>query len=482
MSPAMSPAMSSPFDFSWILQTLSPASLLQQGTATGFECITTDSRKVRSGEFFVAIRGEKLDGHDFIEAALQSGATGILGERARLEALLQEKGNLEHFKEAHFFGVSQVEQAYRQLGSAWRNRFSIPVVLVAGSNGKTTTKELLAAILQGKWPSVLKTTGSQNGFLGIPMTLLELRDQHQAAVVEVGIDDVGAMIQHVDSVCPTHAVLTVIGPEHLENLKDIPTVAREELLSLSETLKKGGKIAIHLDDPWIASLAHTLSQTAAGDRSITFSLENPQANLLGSLDSNHQLTVQMGAESIRLPVPLPGRHNAQNLMAAVSVAHQLGLTGDEILRGLNTFSGAEGRSQIRELKPQRKVICDYYNASPVSMKAAFELLSQTGSPQSDRWACLADMKELGDQELQFHRDLAPLLLSASPHGVLLTGPRMMSLREELLTRGYTGVLKHFENPESLAEFLQTQLTANSVVLIKGSRSMKMERVWESLQK
>lgn len=474
--------MSLHFDFSWVLKTLTPTSLLQKGTAQDFEAITTDSRKVRSGQLFVAIRGEKLDGHDFIEASLQSGATGILGERTRLEALLQEKGNLEHFKKAHFFGVSQVDQAYRQLGSAWRNRFSIPVVLVAGSNGKTTTKELLAAILQGKWSSVLKTTGSQNGFLGIPMTLLELRSQHQAAVVEVGIDDVGAMIQHVDSVCPTHAVLTVIGPEHLENLKDIPTVAREELLSLTETLRKGGKIAIHLDDPWIAPVAQITEKTAASDQTITFSLENTKATLLGSLDSNHQLTVRIGSESLRLSVPLPGRHNAQNLMAAVSVAHQLELTADEILRGLNTFSGAEGRSQIRDLQPKRKVICDYYNASPVSMKAAFELLSQTGSPHSDRWACLADMKELGDQELQFHRDLAPLLLSSSLRGVLLTGPRMVSLQDELLTRGYAGVLKHFESPESLADFLKTQLTADSVVLIKGSRSMKMERVWESLQK
>ena len=474
--------MSLHFDLSWVLQTLTPASLLQKGTTQGFESVTTDSRKVRSGQLFVAIRGEKLDGHDFIEASLQSGATGILGDRTRLEALLQEKGKLEHFKKAHFFGVSQVEQAYRQLGSAWRNRFSIPVVLVAGSNGKTTTKELLAAILQGKWSSVLKTTGSQNGFLGIPMTLLELRSKHQAAVVEVGIDDVGAMIQHVDSVCPTHAVLTVIGPEHLENLKDIPTVAREELLSLTETLRKGGKVAIHLDDPWIAPVAQIAQKTAASGQSITFSLENANATLLGRLDSNHQLTVRMGSESLGLSVPLPGRHNAQNLMAAVSVAHQLELTADEILRGLNTFSGAEGRSQIRDLQPQRKVICDYYNASPVSMKAAFELLAQTGSPHSDRWACLADMKELGEAELQFHRDLAPLLLSCSPRGVLLTGPRMMSLQDELHTRGYAGVLKHFESPESLVEFLKTQLAADSVVLIKGSRSMKMERVWESLQK
>ena len=168
-------------------------------------------------------------------------------------------------------------------------------------------------------------------------------------------------------------------------------------------------------------------------------------------------------------------------MAASAVALLTGLTPDQIQTGLAQFQGAEGRSQVRDLKPARKIICDYYNASPVSMKAAFELLGSTGQSKR-RWACLADMKELGTDELKFHRELAPTLLAAHPHGVLLYGPRMRALLEELKLQKFSGELLHFETPEQLAQALAPKLASDDVVLIKGSRSMKMEIVWETLLK
>ncbi len=450
------------FPASWIASQLGLPS--PRGDA-GFARIVTDSRKVGASDLFVAIRGEAFDGHDFIEASIQKGATGILCEKDRIGELASRHPGVA------FFGVADVQSAYRVLGSAWRSRFKIPVIVIAGSNGKTTTKEFLSALLQGRYPSVLKTIGSQNGFLGIPMTLLDLREHHGAAVIEVGIDDVGAMIQHIDCVRPTHAVLTVIGPEHLENLKDIPTVAREELLALSETLKLGGKVAVNLDDPWIAA--------ARGN--VTFSLESPAA-LRGWVRDLETLHVQLeGGASFELPLPLPGRHNAQNLLAATAVAHLVGLSAEEIRQGILKFQGAEGRSQVRELAGPVQVICDYYNASPVSMKAAFELLASTGTPHARRWACLADMKELGENELQFHRDLATGLLATRPAGILLHGTRMQSLLAELKSRGYPGLLEHHESPEAIASALRPHLGAGDVVLIKGSRSMKMEKTWEALK-
>lgn len=453
------------FEAEWIATSLGLGADLA-GKARGFERIVTDSRKVRPSDLFVAIRGEAFDGHDFIEGAIQKGATGILGEASRVEQLVSRHPSIA------FLGVTDVQAAYRKLGSSWRSRFKIPVIAVAGSNGKTTTKEFLAALLQGKHASVLKTLGSQNGFLGIPMTLLDLRAHHGAAVIEIGIDDVGAMVQHIDCVRPTHAVLTVIGPEHLENLKDIPSVAREELLALSETLQIGGKIAVNLDDPWVAP-------TQGG---LTFSLSVP-AQIRGELAGADELRVTLPTgDQLTLTLPLPGRHNAQNLLAATAVAHLTGLAPSEIEAGLKKFQGAEGRSEVRRLeKPvQAEAICDYYNASPVSMKAAFELLASTGAPTARRWACLADMKELGENELQFHRELADELLATRPAGILLHGPRMESLLMELRSRGYSGVLEHHDSPEKIALSLRPRLSSGDVVLIKGSRSMKMEKTWESL--
>ncbi len=470
--------MDTPFSLQWISETLNqatPPSRLQ-----GFTAITTDSRKIRGGELFVAVKGETHDGHDHIAAALQAGAAGVLASRMPPEADAAARE-----KSAAVWRVSDVQQAYRALGASWRKRFSVPVIVVAGSNGKTTTKEFLSAILRGKWPSVLKTQGSQNGFLGIPMTLLELRAEHGAAVIEVGIDDVGAMASHIACVHPTQAVLTVIGPEHLENLKDVPTVAREELIALQDTLALGGRVAIHLDDPWIAPFAGFAPPDSSSLFSLQAQADEPRATVRGLLTERGTLeitTVNSDPAKARfeLPLPLPGRHNAQNLLAAVAVALQAGLTPAEITRGLEGFSGAEGRSQVRPLSPSRLVICDYYNASPVSMKAAFELLASTGEASAPRWACLADMKELGPDELRFHRELAPLLLSACPRGVLLHGERMKSLLDELRSQGYTGVLEHHESPEGLATALRARLETNAVVLIKGSRSMKMEKVWEQL--
>ncbi|MFN7683959.1 MAG: UDP-N-acetylmuramoyl-tripeptide--D-alanyl-D-alanine ligase [Oligoflexia bacterium] len=484
MSERVSPMHSNPFKTGWIQSVLASAQVFipshAQADAHGFSSITTDSRKIQGNELFVAIRGETFDGHAFIEQALASGASGVLGDSSNLTS--NRISTLSgQYPKATFFVVSDVLQAYRALGQAWRAQFNIPVIVVAGSNGKTTTKEILAAMLLGRHKSVLRTQGSQNGFLGIPMTLLELRPEHTAAVIEVGIDDVGAMARHIECVQPTHAVLTVIGPEHLENLKDLATVAHEELIALKKTLDLGGRIAIHLDDPWILAWAQSVAAQnliTLNGPSASFSLERP-ATVTGKITPSG-LTVTAQNQSFDLVPPLPGRHNLQNLLAAAATALLTGLEPEEIIRGLSHFQGAEGRSQIRSLSPSRLVICDYYNASPVSMKAAFELLATTGPAHAQRWACLADMKELGPDELQFHRELAAPLLEAKPTGILLHGHRMKSLLEELRSQGFSGPLEHFETPESLAQALKPRLGDQDVVLLKGSRIMKMEIAWQTL--
>ena len=218
---------------------------------TPYSEVVTDSRKISKNCLFVALPGDRFDGHHFIAEAVAQGAGGVICKADYSLSSSTER--------TLFFRVKDTVDAYRALGSAWREEFKIPMIAVAGSVGKTTTKDLLAAILLGKWEKVFKTQGSQNGFIGIPMTLLELKKDHEVAVIEVGIDEIGAMEKHMELVQATHAVLTAIGPEHLEKLIDVPTVAREEAIALSYVAKSGGLISVRLDDPWISPLFDKLS-------------------------------------------------------------------------------------------------------------------------------------------------------------------------------------------------------------------------------
>ena len=361
------------------------------------------------------------------------------------------------------------------------------MVVIAGANGKTTTKELLAAILTGKFPQVLKTQGSQNGYLGIPMTLLELRASHGVAVVEVGIDEIGAMVKHMEIVEPTVSLVTVIGPEHLEKLHDVAPVARVECIALTHVAAAGGMVAINLDDPWLEPLAKSLT-----GRKLGYSLEPSKGEGLKDLirgkitDGETSLVVNgFGLSDFSVKLPLLGKHNAANLLAALALARTLGLSPDEIRRGLATFKGADGRSELRMLAGATPVVCDYYNASPLSMAAGLQLLEQVstseGGKKRVRWACLADMLELGPDEESFHRALADPLCALKIENVLLYGPRMKWLQDELKKRKFPGRLEHFQSHPEMAGVLNSSIGRNDALLIKGSRGMRMEEVWKLLK-
>jgi UDP-N-acetylmuramoyl-tripeptide--D-alanyl-D-alanine ligase len=429
------------------------------GPDVAFTAVSTDSRTLPSGALFVPIRGERFDGHDFIPAALERGARGIVASRPVAAAALQ----------VSVFAVSDTLAAFQTLGAAWRRRFAIPVVVVAGSVGKTTTKDLLAAALSGRW-RVLKTEASRNGDVGIPMTLLELRPEHEAAVVEIGIDEVGAMARHLALVRPTAAVVTAIGAEHLEKLRDLETVAREESLALEQPAGQGGLAIVNLDDPWLAPLFERLAPAVK----LGFTLEAVTARprvLRGRVSEAFE-ELQVEGEAFRLP--LPGAHNASNLLAAIAVATGIGLSANEIRHGLTSFRPAQGRSEVRRLPGGPLVLCDYYNANPTSMAAAFELFASLPA-RGARWACLGDMLELGPGEERLHRELAGPLMRAGVSGVLLAGPRMAALADELGRRGFQGRVAHFERLEDLAAAFARDVHPDDTVLVKGSRGMRMER-------
>ncbi len=457
---------------------------------TVFSTITTDSRPPQPGALFVALPGDHYDGHDFLQAALEQGAQGLLLHRGAAGDI--PPGVL-------VFRVADTLQAYRQLSQSWRQQFTLPVVAIAGSVGKTTTKELLAALSLGKWPLILKTQGSENGFVGIPKTLLKLTPDHGVALIEIGIDAPHSMAYHLATVQPTHAVLTRIGPEHLEGLGSLEVIAFEEGQALEWVAQHGGEIAFPTDDPWIKPptaakpsqiwnyTVHEQPQPQAG---------TTQVRLTGHFAPEAQTLEILGLETaLNLSLPLPGRHNADNLLAAVAMATSLKLTPTEISRGLPHFQGLQGRSQVKRLANGVQLIADYYNAQPTSMEAGFALLQQltfsqptthTSTRQGKRraWAVLGDMLELGVSEESLHRALATSLLRLKIDNILLLGACMAFLADELQKRGFPGTLKHYTDRQALASELKQgvfSLQASDVVLVKGSRGMKMEEIAAAIE-
>jgi UDP-N-acetylmuramoyl-tripeptide--D-alanyl-D-alanine ligase len=417
---------------------------------------------------FVALPGENFDGHDFIETAVKAGAQGIV---------CRQDFKLPSGIKADLYRVSDTLEAYRTLAHAWRKRFNIPVLAVAGSVGKTSTKEMLAAILRGKWQHVLKTEGSQNGFVGIPMTLLELRPEHQAAVIEIGIDEIGAMDLHMRTVEPTAAVITAIAAEHLEKLRDLPTVAREEILALTMTAAQGGTIVINEDDSWIHSATSGLQGEGVYHLSLNGYIKPSERHLVGRLDGTDLIVDGMGLSSLRLTPPLPGRNHARNLLCAIALARSVGLSATEIAHGLKTFSGAPGRAEIKALANGAQVICDFYNASPASMHSGLELLRDLSATRQGRtWACLGDMLELGRESKEAHRTVGER--AAKTTSMLITvGFRARAMGEAALDAGMDeNKIREYEQGEALraAKELRLEIKKNDMILIKGSQGMRME--------
>jgi len=458
-------------------QSISQGNAASEADTVRFSSVQTDSRKAAPGSLFVALKGDLFDGHDFIEAAISRGATGVI---CREDYRVLSRPDLTIFR------VQDTLDAYRRVAHAWRLRFSCPVIGVAGSVGKTTTKELLASMLTGRFERVLKTAGSQNGFIGIPMTLLELRPEHQAAVIEIGIDEIGAMTQHLNLVRPDFSVVTAIGAEHLEKLLDLRTVAREEALALTQVYDAGGTVAINCGDEWICPLAQKLS----GPHALRYQSLKSGESVGRGVTTTDTLVGQVSPDGTRIEcsgriresfeLPLRGFHNASNFLSALSLALAAGLTPAEIRTGLQGFKPAAGRSEIRELPGPTPVICDYYNANPSSMSAGLELLQEVGRTRI-RWACLGDMLELGTNEELLHRQLAPKIIESKVDHVLLFGPRMRALQTELQSSEFSGKVSHFDSHEELAQELLAQAKPRDAILIKGSRGMKMEEIWVRLE-
>jgi UDP-N-acetylmuramoyl-tripeptide--D-alanyl-D-alanine ligase len=356
-------------------------------------------------------------------------------------------------------------------------------VAVAGAAGKTTTKDLAAAAL-GRRYRVQATPGNRNGYIGVAQTILSMTAQDEVAVVEIGIDRRGAMTSHVELVQPTAAVLTALGPEHLEGLGELVDAVVEEAVLFRHVAARGGTLFVNLDDALIVEAVEGIE----GGMRVGFTLADGGAAERIGVSRTYRghreggrVHVQGGACSFSLPAPLPGSHNARNLVAAVAVAEWLHVPCPDIVVGLAGFNPMPGRSEVRVLAGA-EFICDFYNANQVSVAAALDLLTERRAETRGRaWACLGGIDELGALEVEVQRELADDLARAGVEHVVAIAPRMGNLLERLAERWPRVEAFGVADADAMAELILHRFAPGDVVLLKGSRSERLEQVWQRLE-
>jgi UDP-N-acetylmuramoyl-tripeptide--D-alanyl-D-alanine ligase len=443
--------------------------------------VCTDSRTLHAGDLFIALKGERFDGHRFVPQALEKSAAGVLVEAGfRVPTELKPRGSAGKASAPSGGVVLAVPDslvAYQQLAAYHRSGFEIPVVAVTGSNGKTTTKEMIARVLEERW-NVLVTEGNLNNQIGVPQTLLRLRATHEAAVIEMGVDQKGQTTRLAGIVRPTIGVITNIGPDHLEffGTMDASAEAKGELLDVLPTRHAA---VLNADDPYFGYL-----NSKARCRVVSFGL--------GPLADVRALEPAPGPDGIKFGLMLPGRarpslvvlpahgfHNLSNALAAAAVGYLCGVTGAKIAEGLARFRPAIMRSQVESLGAFR-IINDCYNANPASMNAAIDLLAALGGPRTI--AVLGDMLELGPRSSDFHREVGAHAASRRISVLVACGALGKGFAEGARGAGMNAG-SVIEAPDALhaARLMRSMLRPGDVVLIKGSRGMRMEQVVDMLK-
>lgn len=454
--------------------------LLREGTsprrAPSIKRLCTDSRDVRSGDLFVALKGERVDGHGFVGAALKAGAVGAL-----VATDYEVPAAVGRVRGAQgIIAVLDPLHAFQQLAAHHRARFGMPVVAVTGSNGKTTTKEMVAAVLGAKWP-ILKTEGNLNNRIGVPLTLLRLGPRHKAAVVEMGVDAPGQTSRLCEIAHPTIGLITNIGPDHLEffGTLEASAEAKGELL---DYLPEDGVAILNADDPYFPYLAsRARCEVVAFGLSPTAHVRAANVEVTSGRGTAFDLWLAGGARPTPVRLAVYGTHNLSNALAAAAVGHVLGLGGAQIAKGVARFRPAAMRSQIIRGRGLT-IINDCYNANPASMKAALDLLVQVGDGHRTI-AVLGDMLELGSGTAEFHREVGAHAARRGISCLIACGILGQGIAEGARRAGMPpDRIKEAGDAMMAVTLVSAQARAGDVVLVKGSRGMKMERVVDALTK
>jgi UDP-N-acetylmuramoyl-tripeptide--D-alanyl-D-alanine ligase len=435
------------------------------------EGVSTDTRAIPAGSAFLALRGERFDGHDFLAEAARSGASCAVVTRGRVAAGPPGLPLLE---------VENPLAALGAIARLHRLRFSIPVVGVTGSNGKTTTRQMIAAILATRGP-VLSTEGNLNNEVGVPLTLLRLRPADTAAVIEMGMSRRGEIGRLTAIAEPRVGVVTNALAAHLEGLGSVDGVA-DAKGELYRGLPADGVVVANADDPRMLHRARK-----SGRRVLTFSGGGDREadvvvlDVLSQDPEGMRFLLGIGTKEVEVRLPLVGEHNAVNASAAAAAALSLGCSDREIVRGLSGVRPVGRRLRVERLPSGVLLVDDCYNANPASMKAALRTLRQLAGP-GRALAALGDMLELGPAEDDLHRELGRDAAAAGLAALATFGPRARLAREAAIEAGMApSDTLHTEDPTLLVAFVRERLRPGDVLLVKGSRGMKLERLVEALR-
>ena len=446
------------------LRHLSDVAAATGGSLTGpdreFNRVIQDTRVLGAGDLFVAIKGERFDGHEFVAQAEKLGAAGALVERPVKSTLPQVR----------------VRDSRRGLGAyaaAWRRQFTLPLIGVTGSSGKTTVKEMLASILKLRG-TTLATRGNMNNDIGMPLTLLELDASCRYAVVEMGTNHPGEIGYLAALAAPNIGVVSNAGPAHLEFLKDVAGVAREKG-ALFSNLVADGVAVINIDDTY----APLWREMAGKRRIVTFGFSeqadfHPLPGALRQIQGGGwQFRLKCRAGEMDVAVSLPGRHNVANALAAAAAAVSAGAGLDEVRAGLAQAPATEGRLIVGAGWNGCRLIDDTYNANPLSLMAAAEFAVGLGGRT---WLVLGDMGELGPSAERLHAESGARLRAAGIERLYALGPMSRHAAE-----AFGAGAQWFEDLGALTRTLRVEAGHDVTLLIKGSRSMRMERVVEALR-
>lgn len=420
--------------------------------------VTIDSREVKPNSIFIAIKGEKFNGHDFVDEALAKGANAVIINEAELKKYENCDGTI--------VTVENTIQALGDLANAWRKKLSAKVIGITGSNGKTTTKEILSVLLSEKF-KVQATVRNNNNHIGVPLTIFSCDEKQQVLIAETGTNHFGEISYSSKILQPDYALITNIGASHLEYLKNLQGVKKEKIALFDETAKNKGLVFINTDDTRLRSLVSKY-------KNISFGFNNDadvRAAISGfTNDGKTILRIQNKKTSLMCVSPLLGEHSAKNLTAAIVIALKFGLTKKEILNGIDKIRPVKQRLNVKHYK-NVLLVDDTYNANPQSMKAAFEAVKMI-SLYPKKIAVLGDMFELGTESKKEHELLTASIKKNKIDEVYLLGKQMKNLAEKL--KADKIACKHFSSREKLGSFLDNYSLQNLVVLVKGSRGMKME--------
>jgi len=452
--------------------TLERAAVMAQGLllrgepALTIDSVHFDTRQLAAGALFVAIRGTGRDGHDFLLQAANSGArAAIVSDQSKIPDQLPEDFGL--------ILVNDTLRSFQKLSAAYRHGFSIPFIAVTGSNGKTTTKDILSHVLETKL-SVYKTHKNLNNHLGVPYSLLQLDDSHQAAVLELGMNHAGEIDLLASLVQPQISVITYIGDAHMEHFGSREKIALAKAELLPHT-SPDGLVLLNGDNPYLRQVAHLYP-----GKILYYSVEGPADIWAEQIQSNEEGTrfeVRFAAgERFSLFIPLFGIHNVLNTLPAIAIARQFGIEPNEIRAALATVSLSAMRFQVLHAASGAILVNDAYNASPSSMEAAITTFAEI-FPDRKKVLVLADMFELGTESANLHAQVGRF---ANAYADRFTHLIAIGDHARYLAEAYRGPKSVFPNKETALPALQAYQNEEHALLFKGSRGMKLETLVQEL--